>query len=139
MDSAVSKPLVWTCERERKTLHKRTNKRLTNTQFEAEAGRRASFRETLQVTLDCMAEEELVSKQEATDWAACPDETLALRLLTRALETAVGLQEQMVPAAETIDLADKTLKLMLEDAQAKDAWIKKKGLVYPGRELKKAA
>jgi len=112
---------------------------MTQPQFEAEAGRRASIRETLQVTLDCMTKEELVSSKEAADWAACPDETLSLRLLTRALETAVSLQEQLVTAAESIELANKTLKLMLEDAQAKDAWIKTKGLLYPGRGLKKAA
>lgn len=112
---------------------------MTQPQLGAEAGRRASFRETLQLTLDCMAKEELVSSKEAADWAACPDETLALRLLTRSLETAVDLQKKLELAAEMMELADTTLKLMLEAAQAKDAWIKRKGLVYPGRELKKAA
>jgi hypothetical protein len=112
---------------------------MTKTQFGAEAGRRASFRETLQVTMDCMAKEELVSKQEALEWAACSDEVLALRLLARALQAVVDREEKLEVAAQTMDLADKTLKLMLDDAKAKDAWMKKKGLVYPGRELKKAA
>jgi hypothetical protein len=112
---------------------------MTQTQFGAEAGRRASFRETLQGTLDCMQKDELLSSEEATDWANCPDETLALRLLTRSLQTAVDLQQQLSATAEMMDLANTTLKLMLEDAKAREAWIAKKGLAGPERRQKKAA
>lgn len=112
---------------------------MTQPQFGAEAGRRASFRETLQGTLDCMAKEELVNSKDAADWVVCSDEILALRLLTRALQAVVDREEKLEIAAQTMDVANKTLKLMLEEAQAKDAWMKKKGLVYPDRGLKKAA
>jgi hypothetical protein len=86
---------------------------MTQPQFGAEAGRRAEFRETLRGTLDCMAGDKLVSEQEAAEWARCPDETLALRLLARSLETAVDLQEQLVVASATMEQADRVLKLML--------------------------
>ena len=112
---------------------------MTNTQFGADESRRASFRETLRGTLDCMMRDELVSSEEAATWPDRQDEALAMLLLARALETAVDLQRQLIAVGETMDLADKTLELMLREAQAKDAWIEKKGLVYPGREQKKAA
>lgn len=142
-------------------LHKRTNKRLTNTQFEAEAGRRAEllkpietashgetwvepayFRKLVEGTMKHLNSEEITTLPADVEkaYADYSNEALASCLISTMLDVIQSDQEKLEMFGETMVLASKTLKLMLEEAQAKDAWIKKRGLKFPGqRDLAKAA
>ena len=128
MDAHYQVALVWTCERERKTLHERTNNRLTNTQFEAEAGRRAelpktsetaSFRKLIEGTMRHLDEKGIATLTADFEKACAEysDEDLALCLIATLLEVTVSQEEKLGLAGETMELAGRTLMLTLEHAR----------------------
>lgn len=124
------------------TLRRRTESRVKPIETGATSIEPACFRNLVEGTMKHLNSEEMTTLPADVEkaYADYSNEALATCLISTMLDVIQSDQEKLEMFGETMALASKTLKLMLEEAQAKDAWIKKKGLAFPGRrDLAKAA